>query len=72
MGNCCAAENQREEVVIANTSTKKPKAFTAYSPGDDKMIDDILDDREVAGYSGVEKIILIEKIQSIMKGKLAR
>lgn len=58
--------------MIANTTAKKPKAFTAYSPGNDQLLDEILDDREVGGYSGVSKIILIEKIQALMKAKLAR
>lgn len=69
MGNCCTAERQVEVVVGTG---KKPKAYTSYSPGEDKIIDEILDDKVVAGLSGVDKILLIQKIQAGLRGAIAR
>lgn len=70
MGNCCTAESQKE-IVLTNMTAKKPKAFTSFAAGDDELLKQILDEREVAGYSGINKIILIERIQSVFRRKLA-
>lgn len=41
-------------------------------PENDPIIDAILDDREICGRTGDEKIELVEKIQASVRGKIAR
>ena len=68
MGNCCKGE-EGAEVVISGQTTKKPaprqnraeRGFD-YQKGQDEIIDQILDDREILGRKGEEKIELVEKI----------
>lgn len=49
----------------------KSKQYT-YQKGKDAIIDGILDDREIGGKKGQEKIEYIEKIQATYKGHKAR
>lgn len=65
MGNCCKGEEGAE--VILNEQAKKPTTRAGrpdieYQRGQDEIIDQILDDREVGGKKGEEKIEYIEKI----------
>jgi hypothetical protein len=39
-----------------------------YVKGSDKVLDEILDEREICGRKGEEKIELIEKIQANVRG----
>ncbi len=63
MGNCCAAGAPEAEVNIAKSGTRY-KTFK----GDTK----VLDEREVSGLRGTDKVILIIKIQSLIRGNQAR
>jgi len=63
MGNCCASSGPEAEVNIAR-STNRNKDY--------KPSHNILDDREVNGLTGSDKIILIIKIQSLARGNIAR
>ncbi len=58
--------------MVLQQTTKKPKAYTGYTPGTDEIIDNILDEREVAGLVGEEKIELVERIQAHARGTMAR
>ena len=60
MGNCCAANSNDGEVKMQKTTNAKQ--LTAL----------VLDDREVLGLRGEEKLSLIIKIQSLIRGSLAR
>ncbi len=58
MGNCCAAKAGEGEVTLNIKG--------------DHTIRHILDDTEVAGLKGSDKIILIIKLQSLARGFIAR
>jgi hypothetical protein len=60
MGNCCAANSNEGEVKMQKGTNAKQ--LTAL----------VLDDREILGMRGEEKIALIIKIQSLIRGSLAR
>ena len=53
--------------------TKKPLKYHAeYHQGEDELLDALLDERPVAGRVGLDKIELVEKIQSLVRGRMAR
>ena len=57
MGNCCAGTHGAEIVL-----GKKPKSYQSYCQGNDDILDNFLDEREVLGKRGNDKIELVEKI----------
>lgn len=62
MGNCCTAEQQKEVVISQTITGKKPKVQSGYTKGTDEILDFVLDEREVCGLVGEEKVLLVEKI----------
>jgi hypothetical protein len=65
MGNCCGGGANEGEVSITAKGGKMDKYGTA-------GFNHILDDREIGGLKGADKIYLIIKLQSIFRGYIAR
>jgi hypothetical protein len=59
MGNCCGTTTEQGNVTLMKGGNK----FQA---------SEFFDDRTVAGYKGVDKIILLIKIQALFRGAVAR
>lgn len=57
---------------MITANTKKPKSFRSYNQGHDEILDAYLDDKEVCGLSGADKIELIEKVQCVWRQRKAR
>ena len=57
--------------MVIQANTKKPKSFRSYNQGSDEILDSYLDDREVAGLRGTDKIELIERVQTVFRRKRA-
>ncbi len=59
MGNCCAGKASDAEIAMGGIKG-------------DNSIQHILDDREVAGLKGTDKIVLIVKLQALARGLITR
>jgi hypothetical protein len=70
MGNaagCCTPQQEQGNVEV-NKKPSKGKAHSGYERGSDDILDTILDDREIGGRKGEDKIELVEKIQATARG----
>lgn len=71
MGNCCTSTD--EGGIHMRSLKYAPKSYKGtYIKGKDKVLDVILDDREVLGFKGEDKIILIARIQAITRSFIAK
>jgi hypothetical protein len=59
MGNCCAAGSEQGNVEVQKGGRRL-------------KLNELFDDRQVAGYKGADKMILIIKIQALFRGSVAR
>ena len=71
MGNCCHGEKEAE-LVIPKHNERPTAAQSGYQRGDDDVLDKILDDTEIGGKRGEEKLEYIERIQATYKGHKTR
>lgn len=62
MGNCCAAEGAKDKEVNMQKSYHGSKINT----------EKLFDNREILGFTGIDKIHLIIKIQAMIRGAIAR
>jgi len=62
MGNCCSGSNNDLDVNMMRGISQPPQ----------KILEHILDDREVLGLRGEQKIRLIVKLQALLRGALTR
>jgi hypothetical protein len=74
MGNaagCCTPQTEQGNVEVGKKPSKS-KAHAGYERGNDELLDVILDDREIGGRTGEDKIELVEKIQATARGQSDR
>ena len=61
MGNCCESALDKNNVTVS--VGKRPQKYcSGFQPGEDTIIDQVLDDRMIAGRVGEGKIELIVRI----------
>lgn len=72
MGNCLSGDKGPEISLEKKNVPLSKKVNHEYKRGQDAVLDEFLDDREVCGRKGEEKIELVEKIQAHLKGHMTR
>lgn len=63
MGNCCTVDGTNNKEVNMQKSFQGNKHINT---------DKLFDNREILGFTGLDKMHLIIKIQALMRGSLAR
>ena len=72
MGNCCGIVNEDSINLKRNYMQNTKDLKGNYIKGNDKLLDEVLSDTPILGLRGEEKIILIAKIQAMVRGFMAK
>ena len=72
MGNCCSGSNNDVDVNMMQGTAKGGAPAQYFSQPLEKLIEQVLDERDVLGYRGEKKIVLIVKLQALMRGAFIR